>query len=196
MGRRSSGLISKAPFPREWKFWAPRDQTEERTQLHKISGMYSGASNDTAHEAPFADIISLDHQATSLGFLPATFSQFLQHVSTNEDIPTTRLVSLVSKSLRSHTYRMLRKHRQLTLAHRMHGAPRHSLHSHTLKVTHQPQPYAHPHQNPKNLNLHRMTTLFRIYTTARMIARTWKATSTSSYMAALPPLLPARSLKA
>ena len=63
------------------------------------------------------------HQATSLGFLPATFSQFLQHVSTNEDIPTTRLVSLVSKSLRSHTYRMLRKHRQLTLAHRMHGAP-------------------------------------------------------------------------
>ena len=111
----------KAPFPREWKFWAPRDQTEERLQLHKISGMYSGASNDTAHEAPFADIISLDHQATSLGFLPATFSQFLQHVSTNEDIPTTRLVSLVSKSLRSHTYRMLRKHRQLTLAHRMHG---------------------------------------------------------------------------
>jgi hypothetical protein len=110
----------KTPFPKEWKFWAPHDQTKERTQSQKTIGMYPGASNDTAHEAPFADIISLDHQATSLGFLPATFPQFLRHASTNEDIPTARLVSLISQSLRSHTYRMLRKHRQLTLAHRMH----------------------------------------------------------------------------
>eukprot|EP00976_Prorocentrum_cordatum_P065414 1177902-Prorocentrum_minimum.AAC.1 len=87
--------------------------------------------------------------------------------------------------------------RPFQLAHRMHGGCSPTLPTlpySNLKVTHQPQPYAH--QNPKNLNLHRMTTLFRIYTTARMIARTWKATSTSLYVAASPPLLPARSLKA
>ena len=70
--------------------------------------------------APFADLISLDYQAASLGFLPITLPRFLKRVSTNEENSITKLTSLISKSLRLHTYRMLGKHRQLTLIGRRH----------------------------------------------------------------------------
>ena len=102
-----------APFPHPWKFWAYRNEEDTR-----VSGEYHGASHDTAQESPFADIISLDQQAAMLGFLPSTFYKFVQRVSTNDDHTTSHIAHLISKSIRSHSYHILKKHRQLTNAQR------------------------------------------------------------------------------
>jgi hypothetical protein len=126
----------KAPYPRKWKFWADRHQPNKETRID--DGMYPGASHDNAYETPFADLISLDYQAASLGFLPTTFPQFLKHVSRNENNSTAELTALISKALRLHTYRMIGKHRQLTLMRRSQSptAHEHLLSQNTTQDTH------------------------------------------------------------